>query len=348
MTRHARYFDAAGDLRLGELEVRADGALRIRPDSCTGARADPLVLRPAPSVLSGGIVTGHFTDWHVHLQLIDATELDDGPIGRVLDLGGTPETIRALRDRGQAAELRSAVQIDFAGAFLTAPGGYPSDRSWAPPGSFRELRTVSDAAAAVAEMASLGASHIKVASNSAAGPVLSDELFRAVVAAATVAGLPVVAHAEGPGEAMRVFELGATWYAHTPFSERLSEDELRVLANGAIWISTLDIHGWGAPDEEFQIALDNLAGFARLGGRVRYGTDLGNGPLPTRLNARELAGLGRAGLSPAAQLAALTPADPTRDDSVLLWVPGDGMEHLDLAAARPLTSSTLPDSGDIR
>ncbi|MBL3698111.1 amidohydrolase [Leucobacter luti] len=330
MTMRAHYRDAAGAVRLGELRVADDGAITITADHSGSG-----------PVLDAGLVTGTFTDWHVHLQLIDERELDGGSIGRVLDLGGNPAVLRALSEDPGRPDPALGVRVDYAGAFITAPGGYPSDREWAPAGSTREVSEVDAAVAAVAEMARHGANHVKVASNGAAGPVLSDEVFSAIVAAAGAAGLPVVAHAEGPGEALRAYRLGARVFAHTPFTERLNDAELRAFARDSVWISTLDIHGWGTPDAAFEIARDNLAGFAQRGGRVRYGTDLGNGPLPVGLNRRELRALGAAGLTAEAQLAALTPRDPVRQPSRLLLIPGDVRGELDVAATRPLSAGDL-------
>jgi hypothetical protein len=50
---------------------------------------------------------------------------------------------------------------------------------------------------------------------------------------------------------------------------------------------------------------------------VRYGTDLGNGPLPPAINPRELRALQRAGLGPAEILAAVT--DPDQGEPA--WLP---------------------------
>ncbi|GAA1621244.1 hydrolase [Leucobacter chromiireducens] len=324
--------DRDGEIRRGTVSAAADGQWRL-----TAAAPDQRGTADAPF---HGVVVGQFTDWHVHLQLVDAGDLAAGVLGRVLDLGAHPERVVAHR----AAPPRG-VRVEFAGAFLTAPGGYPSDRDWAPAGSFRELADAADASAAVAEMAAHGASVIKVASNADAGPVLSDELFRAVVAAAESAGLPVVAHAEGAGEATRVRRLGAKMLAHTPFTERLEPAELRAHADTMTWISTLDVHGWGAGGAAFETARENLAGFHALGGEVRYGTDLGNGPLPVGLNPRELAALAGAGLTPRDMLTALTPADPELPDTRLVFVPGPDTARLDVAAARPLAAPDLVPSG---
>lgn len=326
MTGSVRFLDGEGRLRLGTVAVRA-GVLRLT--ALSDAQASH--VDPFP-----GLVVGHLTDLHVHLQLVDPAQLADSAIGSVLDLGGEPGALAGLR-----AAAPTGVSVAYAGAFLTAPGGYPSDRAWAPPGSFRELSAPADAAAAVAEMHRSGATVIKVASNSTAGPVLSDDLFRAVVSAAADVGLPVVAHAEGPGEAARVRRLGATMLAHTPFSERLDEAELRAHVETVTWISTLDVHGWGAGGDEFEIARANLAAFHRLGGTVRYGTDLGNGPLPIGVNPREVAALRAAGLTVLEILATMAPADPELASTRLVLIPGGDLEALDIAAARPLTLADL-------
>ncbi|CAI7569657.1 unnamed protein product, partial [Penicillium discolor] len=97
-------------------------------------------------------------------------------------------------------------------------------------------------------------------------------LFRAIVELAAAHGLPVVAHAEGPGEAQRVVRLGASQLAHAPFTERLDDEEIAEQAVRASWISTLAIHDPAAR----AIAIDNAARFHAAGGTVRYGTDMGN------------------------------------------------------------------------
>ena len=228
---------------------------------------------------------------------------------------GRPTEGRAGEGRAGPGDRRT--RIEFAGAFLTPVGGYPSDRSWAPAGSVREIATASDAASAVAEMADAGASCVKVASNSAAGPVFDDEFFRAIVVAAAARKLTVVAHAEGPGQAQRAARLGAAALAHTPFSERLSDTEIAEQAGRVAWISTLAIHG----PAERSTAVDNIRRFAAAGGTVRYGTDMGNGPTPVDLNHAELAALHEAGIEGERMLRALAPADPRDPASVLLLLP---------------------------
>ncbi|GAA3939992.1 hydrolase [Microbacterium soli] len=271
----------------------------------------------------GGIVTGRFTDHHVHLQLVDHTLPAGSLLGRVIDLGGDPAVLAAL------AGGTAGVRVEYAGAFLTAPGGYPSDRAWAPPGAVQEIADAEAAAAAVDGLAAAGASWIKVALHSEAGPVLDDDAVRAVVSAAAAHGLPVIAHAEGTGQAQRAARLGAARLAHAPFTERLTDDEIAVQAASVQWISTLAVHD---PTQR-AIAVDNVRRFADAGGTVLYGTDMGNGDTPVDLSARELDALREAGVDGDRLLRALTPLP--HDDTRLLLPGGDP------ARARLLTGADL-------
>ncbi|MCK2032718.1 MULTISPECIES: amidohydrolase family protein [Microbacterium] len=334
----ATFFDGER-WRDGVVELGEDGLPRLREETSA----------PGGPVLSGRIVGG-FTDHHVHLQLVDHTLLASSRLGRVVDLGGDPSTVAriAVHNSGvsigggaseavpgaagpDSPELRT---VDFAGAFLTPPGGYPSDRAWAPTGSVREIADSTAAATVIEELVAAGVSGIKVASNSTAGPTFSDALFRAIVELAVAHGLPVVAHAEGTGEAQRVVRLGATQLAHAPFTERLDDDEIADQAVRVSWISTLAIHDPATR----AIAIDNVARFHAAGGTVRYGTDMGNGPTPVDLNPAEVAALRTAGLDDDALLRALAPVDPLDPRSLLLLLPPGSADPL---AARPLTPADL-------
>ncbi|WP_288967643.1 hydrolase [uncultured Microbacterium sp.] len=315
---HAATFFDGVEWREGVVEL-VDGHLRLR---------DAVPASGAPRL--DGVIVGGFTDHHVHLQLIEHGVLAESRLGRVVDLGGNPEALRLIA-------VPEPVSVHFAGAFLTAPGGYPSDRGWAPEGSVREIADAAAAADAVAEMADAGATCIKVTSNSAAGPVLTDDLFRTIVRLASARHLPVVAHAEGAGEAWRVVGLGAARLAHAPFTERLDDDEIARQAASASWISTLAIHD----DPERAIAIDNVRRFRTAGGSVLYGTDLGNGPMPVDLNPREVAALREAGLDDAALLQALAPVDPREPHSALLLIHGGTPSSADPLVARPLTPADL-------
>lgn len=257
--------------------------------------------------LPGTVLPG-LGDAHVHSALVDVLTLRAGGLAYVWDLGGVPEQVAAL-----AARLP---WIRYAGPFLTAPGGYPSDRAWAPAGSCREVRSAADAGEAVAEAHAAGATLIKVAAH-AGGPMLPPATLAAVVTAAHALGSPVVVHAEGPGTVAAAYTAGADLLAHTPWTEEVDDTLLRDCAARMTWISTLDIHGRGTPTPAWGTAVGNLRRFLGYGGKVRYGTDLGNGLLPPAVNARELRGLQAAGLAPPEILAAMTePGGPE-----LSWLP---------------------------
>jgi imidazolonepropionase-like amidohydrolase len=279
-------------------------AVPMRGPVATGG--DPVQVEQLPAgartLETDDMVLPGLHDAHVHTGLIDLAAVRAGGIAAVTDLGGVPARLAALREqsRDPASGLPA---LEFAGAFLTAPGGYPSDRSWAAPGSWREVHSAADAGTAVAEQFGHGAKAIKVAINVEAGPVLEPAVLTAVVAAARTAGLRVVAHAEGQGAVRTALSAGVDVLAHTPWTEALGADLLRECARQTVWISTLDIHGRGPG---LGVALANLVDFLEQGGTVRYGTDLGNGRPRLGVNSEEILSLHRVGLSADDVLAAMT------------------------------------------
>lgn len=320
----------------------------------------------------GGTWLPPFVDAHVHLGLVDPVAVRRGGIAVVHDLGWVPDVARTWTDRPGFPE------VAFAGAFLTAPGGYPSDRSWAPPGSVEEVGSPEAAVAAVERQVAAGASFVKVALHSDAGPVPDGVTLAALVGHAHAQGRDVVAHVEGRDMAARAFEAGVDRLAHAPFSERLPDDLLAAMArprddhpgpevsaddwlvaehdsgrgrargwrryepynvtnvvfggSRVSWVSTLDVHGWGSPTTEQDVAIDNVRRFVALGGTVVYGTDLGNGPLPPGVNARELRALAAAGLDARALARALT-HDAAAERSVSARVLRPGTQHSSTDAA---------------
>jgi hypothetical protein len=250
-----------------------------------------------------GTLLPPLTDAHVHLGLTDFAERAHTALARVLDLGWAPEALAELVAAGPAT-----TEIRFAGAFLAAPGGYPSDRSWAPDDSVCPVAGPDAAEPAVRRQHAAGASVIKVTLHAGAGPVLTEPALRAIVRSAHRLGLPVIAHVEGAGTAEYGWRCGVDAFAHTPFSERLGDEQVTAMAERMRWISTLDMHGRGEPDEHGAVALDNLRRFAAAGGVVLYGTDLGNGATAAELNPRELAGLRAAGVDGHRLLGAVTGA----------------------------------------
>ncbi|MBE7700406.1 amidohydrolase [Oerskovia sp. Sa1BUA8] len=321
-------------------------ALVATPDGFRPASgADPAPTRH----LAGALLPG-FRDAHVHLGLVDAVALSRGGLAAVDDLGGDPVALAALAARAARSVPRPGApglpEVRFAGAFLTAPGGYPSDRSWAPRGSVVEVADAGRAVAAVDRQVAAGASFVKVALHAGAGPVPDDATLRALVGRAHERGRPVVAHTEGAGQARRALVAGVDRLAHAPFSERLTDDLVAAMARGQTWVSTLDVHGWGEPTDQHAVALDNLTRFVAAGGTVVYGTDQGNGPLPAGIDARELRALLAVGLTQDALLRALTSGPATAALTHLPGPrPGPGASPEELAAwfagARVLTPHDL-------
>jgi len=262
-----------------------------------------------------------FADHHVHLGLVEASALPASGIGRVVDLGWSDEVV------GLATS--AAVATSYAGRFVTAPGGYPGASRWAPPRCTSEVAEPREAAGAVAHQVALGASVVKVTLNRDAGPVPDGATLRAVVEAAADAGLPVVAHCQGPGMVELGLAGGIAAVAHTPWTHRLDDEVVaEAVEAGQAWVSTLDIHGYGTRSADQDRAVDNVARFHAAGGRVLYGTDLGNGPLPPTLNLREIGLLADAGLSDDDLLAALTDPWPFADQGDGRTEVPDGPEPL--------------------
>jgi imidazolonepropionase-like amidohydrolase len=266
-----------------------------------------------------------FTDAHAHLGLVDPLALARGGIAAVDDLGWDPDVARTWPHTPGFPRVR------YAGAFLAAPGGYPTGRAWAPAGAVEPVAGPEDTPRAVARQLAAGASFIKVTLNADAGPVLDDATLSAIVSAAHRAGVHVVAHAEGKGQVARAVAAGVDRLAHTPWSERLDDALIAAAAATQTWVSTLDIHGWGDPTPEQGMALGNLRRFHAAGGVVVYGTDLGNGPLPEGLNLRELHLLADAGLGVADLVRALSsaPGSHVRTLVAIDELPDDAHEFVD-------------------
>ncbi len=261
-----------------------------------------------------GALLPPITDAHVHLGLTDAAQSASTALGRVLDLGWAPDALPALVEA--AREAHPGLDVRVAGPLHTAVGGYPARSGWAPPGAAAELGGADDAARSIRAQAAAGASVVKVALNAEAGPVPDDALLEAIATEARAAGLLLVAHVQGQGQAERALAAGVDVLAHTPWTHRLGDDVIRAAAASQTWISTLAMHGRGGDDFAFARATDNLARFAAAGGAVAYGTDLGNGIARFDLDAHEIAALRQAGIEGSALVDALLaewllPAGPT-------------------------------------
>lgn len=270
-------------------------------------------------------------DHHVHLGLVDHGGLERTALVEVHDLGWLPDQARRWRREGVG---RTTVRI--AGAFLTPPGGYPKGRPWAPDGAVREVGDVTGARSAILAGLVQGLDAIKIVLHADFAP-FPDVVLHSLVGGAHEAGLRVVAHAEGPGTAARALAAGVDVLAHVPWTERLDDDVLAGMAARCDWISTLAIH----EGESRRIAISNARRFVTAGGRLRYGTDMGNGSWPVGVRREEVLALGEAGLSGGALIEALTGhiAGPVPDDRAVVLdrpVPADpdGIADWYLAARR--------------
>lgn len=317
---------------LGGSTLETDVALGISDDRIAWIEAGDATSPTMPRMHVDGVLIPGLVDHHVHTALADTAKLFASGVTTVLDLGWVPDVIWPVV--AESADGKTAVpRVLAAGPFLTAPGGYPTRQSWAPPGIAYEIDDPRTARRAVRSLALHRPVTIKVALNSTVGPVLDDPTLVSIVREARAHGIGVTAHVEGPGQARRAQRAGVRCLAHTPWSERLDDELIVCLARTTEIVSTIHIHGWGDDTPGRRTALDNLRRFHRAGGRVRYGTDLGNGPLGDGVNAGEIDALGQAGLSAPGILASISreglvagaradlaavPTDPSRDPSALL------------------------------
>jgi imidazolonepropionase-like amidohydrolase len=152
----------------------------------------------------------------------------------------------------------------------------------------------------VAELAADGAAVVKVALDDRRGPTLPEPVLAAVVAAAGAHGLGVTAHVGTAREAEKALAAGVGELAHWPLDRRtLSQGLIARLAAAVTVVPTLHIQPSAARRQ-------GVRRFVALGGRVLYGTDLGNQGPPPAVDLEELRLLVAAGLPPAAALAAAT------------------------------------------
>ena len=276
----------------------------------------------------GGFVMPAVADRHVHIELSRPADVLAGGVTAVRDLAWPADRIFPLADASELPSFDGPL-IRAAGPMLTAPGGYPTQDPWAPPGTGHEVKSPEDAAGAVEELVRLGATAVKVSLNAEAGPTPTDAELAAICDAAHAAELPVTSHAQGRGEVERALGAGIDELAHTPWV-RLSDDVIQTAATRLRIVSTLDILSFGRDTPEIRIALDNLRRFHVAGGQIVYGTDLGNGEIPAGIHEREARLMREAGMEPEEVLEAMIRAPLELD------APADLIE---------LSSSPLEDLG---
>ncbi len=323
-----------------EPTIVVQGALvaSVRPSTPTDDELGNRSVIPEvdDDVVVDGFLMPGVVDRHVHIALADPRQVVGNGVTAVRDLGWVPEiTLPMVRD--SESPSFDGPLIRAVGPIITCPGGYPTRAAWAPEGTGLEVLGAEDAAAAVnAVLDRTGLPVVKVALNTDAGPTLSDQELLAICDAAHARDAIVTVHAQGPGQAERAVGAGIDEFAHCPWSERLPDDLLRAMARRTRIVSTLDIHSFGRETPELRTALDNLGRFAAAGGRVAYGTDLGNGSIPPGIHVGEALLLHEAGLEPAAVLEALT------------FRPIDAGEPADLVVLGSNPLEDLTALGDVR
>jgi imidazolonepropionase-like amidohydrolase len=281
------------------------GVAASAPEGVETLSGSPAPPEPEQIIDVDGFLMHGVVDRHVHIGLSDPGAVAAGGCTAVRDLGWPADTIFSLAEASETPAFNGPF-IRCAGPMITAAGGYPTRAGWAPPGTGVEVRGGQDAAETARGLLARGAAVLKVALNSVAGPTLTDEELVAVCDVAHEAGTIVTAHCEGKGQAQRALGAGVDEFAHCPWTETIPDELIEPLAKRMRIVSTLDIHSYGRDTPELRTATDNLTRFARAGGRVAYGTDLGNGPIPPGIHVGEAWHLARAGLRPEVVLAAMT------------------------------------------
>jgi imidazolonepropionase-like amidohydrolase len=272
------------------------------PESLSG---EPLPPEPDEEIRVDGFLMPGVVDRHVHLGLSDPHAVVTGGVTGVRDLGWPADAILSLADASESPSFDGPM-VRAAGPIITCPGGYPTRAGWGPKGTGLEVRGPDEAAAAAKDLLARGATLLKVALNTDAGPTLTDDQLVAICDVAHQAGTIVTAHVQGKGQAARAMGAGVDEFAHCPWSERLPDDLIAAAAKRMRVVSTLDIHSFGADTPEVRRAVDNMARFVRAGGRAVYGTDLGNGPIPPGIHVGEAWHLSGAGLGVESVLEAMT------------------------------------------
>jgi imidazolonepropionase-like amidohydrolase len=280
-----------------DLEPVEDAVLVLGDGVVLSAGAGSGTPEPAGSAVvnaKGFTLLPGFIDAHVHIGFAAPGEVLSGGVTTVRDLAWPPGDIWNLVAGSRAGDFPGP-QIIAAGQMLTVPGGYPTRAAWAPRDTGRVVRSSAEAQEAVEEQAEAGACVIKVALNALVGPTLDAETLSAITEAAHARDLGVTGHVYGSSELYKALDAGMDELAHMLMSpEPIPAATIRqMVAQSMTVVPTLGCFFDDAQD----IAVSNLRSFIEAGGRVIYGTDLGNeGPRPG-IDPREVDALARSGMS---------------------------------------------------
>jgi imidazolonepropionase-like amidohydrolase len=279
-----------------QLEPVDRATIVIRDDVIltVGAASDVVVPDEAAHVDATGftLIPG-FIDSHVHIGLASPREVLGGGVTTVRDLAWPPRDIWPLAAESKHDDW-GGPEVLAAGQMLTVPDGYPLGAAWAPSNTGRAIRSASEAREAVDEQADAGACVVKVALNDLVGPTLDAPSLEAIVETAHARGLRVTGHVHGLSELHKALDVGLDELAHMLMSpEQIPPTTINRMVSASMTIVPTLSCFFG---NDQTIAIDNLRAFLEAGGRVIYGTDLGNeGPRPG-IDPREVDALERAGL----------------------------------------------------
>jgi imidazolonepropionase-like amidohydrolase len=252
---------------------------------------------------SGLTLVPGFIDAHVHIGFHRPNDVARAGVTTVRDLGWPAESIEPLV-AASLADSYDGPTIHSVGPIITAPGGYPTRAGWAPHGTGLEVDGPDAATAAVDDLAAKHVAAIKIALNPPVGPVLEDATLEAIVTRAHEHSLKVTVHADGLDQLERALDARVDELAHMLLgTDRIPDRTIdRMVEQEMAVVPTLSIrYGW-----DRRRTVDNLARFARAGGTVVYGTDLGNaGPRPG-IDPREVKAMVAAGMTARAIVASAT------------------------------------------
>ena len=279
-----------------DLDRIDDAVVTIQGGVITGAGPREAVTDESCEVVDarGLLLVPGFIDAHVHIGFAEPSDVLRGGVTTVRDLGWPPEVIFPLSSRSREVDFPGPA-IYAAGPILTAPGGYPTRATWAPPATGLVVGSPDEARDAVGGLRDRGAAVVKVALNPPAGPTLDRATLQAIVDAAHERSLKVTGHVHGLDELAKAIETGMDELAHALMSpEEIPRDLLEAMVSRDMTVvPTLSIFSGDARD----IAIDNVGRFRRAGGRVVYGTDLGNaGPRPG-IDPSEVEAMSETGMS---------------------------------------------------
>lgn len=241
-----------------------------------------------------------FIDAHVHLEFYDPKRVLKGGITTARDTGWPAVKIFPLVER-LASDPGAGPFLLASGPMITARNGYPTSAGWAPAGTALQISNAEEGRQAVKRLKTQGATVIKVAQDSRQGPVLSTTVLGEVVQQAHELGLKVTSHLGTLDELEVALEAGVDELAHGLWSDEVIPDAMirRMVDAGMTVVPTLHID----PSPQ---RIDNLRRFLSAGGKVIYGTDMGNSGPPPGIDVVELQLMIEAGMSPLEALASAT------------------------------------------